>query len=173
MSDAAEMIERHDRVLAELTQLGLMVTRALAARAPQVETLEEQAVLAMAFQRVSRSVRQTLALEDRLRRLREADARAAIVTAEQKTKAVRKQRHDQVRACVARLIWTEAEGSEGDHLCDALDELLDEDLLYDDFADETLEAHIARVCAVLGVANPFPTETETSPADCTAPADTS
>lgn len=174
MSSAAEMVERHDRVLAELTELGLVVTRALAARAPQVETLADQAVLAMAFQRASRAVRQTLALEDRLRRLREADARAAFAIATTEAKAVRTQRREQVRACVARLIWTEAEGDEALALGDALDELLDEDFLYDDFADEALEAHIARVCATLGVAHPFPAEPPAeAPATAGATSDTS
>jgi ABC-type enterochelin transport system substrate-binding protein len=62
MADAARR-ERQDAVLAELSELGPTLARELHARALAAETPQDAEKLALAFQRVSRGVRQTFALE--------------------------------------------------------------------------------------------------------------
>ena len=65
---AAEMAEKHARILGELAEFGLNLARKLHDQAMAAETPQETAELARAFHSVSRSVRQTLALEARLAR---------------------------------------------------------------------------------------------------------
>ena len=65
---ATDIAERHAQVLAELAELGLGVARRLAELALTAETPKEAADLGVAFHRVSRSVRQTLALDAKLAR---------------------------------------------------------------------------------------------------------
>src|SRR5690348_5288091 len=63
MSDREEMAERHGRILTELSELGASLARKVHAQAMEAETPDETATLTTAFHRISRSVRQTLALE--------------------------------------------------------------------------------------------------------------
>src|ERR1700761_5768781 len=72
MASAAVRRERQDAVLAELSELGLTLARDLHARALASETVQEAEKLSLAFQRVSRGVRQTFALELKLDRARKA-----------------------------------------------------------------------------------------------------
>jgi hypothetical protein len=73
VSNIADMTERHRQALTELAELGLSLARKLHAQAETVDDVEQAAELSLAFHRVSRSVRQTIALEAKLER----DARAA------------------------------------------------------------------------------------------------
>ena len=153
MVDRAEMAERHGRVLAELSELGLSLARELHGRALAAETPEAAADLALAFHRISRSVRQTLALEARLERDRTRHAREAQAESGRQAQARVSRRKAQVRAAVERLIWTEAERDEdAERLSDAFDDLLEAESLSDGFADEPLDAQVARLCAELGLA---------------------
>lgn len=68
MSNVADMTERHRQALTELAELGLSLARKLHAQAETVEDVEQAAELSLAFHRVSRSVRQTVALEAKLER---------------------------------------------------------------------------------------------------------
>ena len=62
------MTERHRQALTELAELGLSLARKIHAQAETVEDVEQAAELSLAFHRVSRSVRQTVALEAKLER---------------------------------------------------------------------------------------------------------
>lgn len=159
MSTADEMAERHGRVLAELSELGLTLARDLHARALGAEDAKTAADLGLAFHRISRSVRQTMALEarlerDRTRRDREVDALAA---REAETRVqVRKVR---VRSLVERMIWNEVESDEAEELVDELELRLDEEAFADDFGADPIEAHVARIRSDLGLpalASPSP-----------------
>jgi hypothetical protein len=76
MSDAADIADdRHSRILAELAGLSLALARDLQARAMEAESAEDATRLAAAFQGVARGLRQTLALE--LKVIRHKDAAAA------------------------------------------------------------------------------------------------
>ena len=59
-----------------------------------------------------------------------------------------------MRTAVQRVIWSEAEGAEAERLEGILEDLLTEEALYDGFAEEPVAAHIARVCAELGLSPP-------------------
>jgi hypothetical protein len=151
MSLAVEPTERRDRILTELSELGLDIARDLHARALAAETPEAAGELALAFQRVSRSVRQTLALEAKLERDRARQDREDRADAAREHTTRIHRRRTQVRLAVERAIWTEAEGDEAERLVDDLDDLLDERVLDDDFDATPLDAQIDRIRADLGL----------------------
>jgi hypothetical protein len=156
MADEEHMTERHGRVLAELTELGLELARDLQARGLAAEDAKAAADLSLAFHRVARSVRQTVALEARLERDRQRLAREARSDLQRETRARVQQRKAQLGAAVRREIWTEAEGEEAERLLDDLDDWLDEESLADGFAVAPIEAHIERIRADLGLPPPPP-----------------
>jgi hypothetical protein len=151
MPSPADMKERHTAGLAELAEMGLSLARDLHASALAAEP-EAKAELALAFQRVSRSVRQTYALEQRLERERRLmDKDVAAQGARERVEGVyRKSR--QVRAAVSPLIWTEYEGDEAENLDEALYALVS-DLAQDEdaFLDAPLEACVETIRANLGL----------------------
>lgn len=138
--------------MAELRELGLAAAREAQARLMAAEDSKTFAEFSLAFGRLSRSVRQTLALQAKLERDRARLAREAHAEAVRREQAAVERRKDQVRATVARLIWTEVEGPEAERLIDNLDEFLEDDVLADDFAAHPVEAHVARLRAGLGLA---------------------
>jgi hypothetical protein len=150
MNDAANMAEQHSLVLAELTELGLTLARDLHARAMAAETADDARDLGLAFHRISRSIRQTLALEAKLERDRQRQDREDRAEA---TRAARDRvyhRRTQVHAAVERAIWTEAEDYEAERLLADLDLHLDE--AGDTIVDAPIEALIAQIQADLGLA---------------------
>src|ERR1700710_1254644 len=82
MSRNTDKKARAEAILGELVELSLVVARELATRVRESEDTEETVALAGAFQKVSRVVRLTLALDAKLERdaARDAaaDARAAL-----------------------------------------------------------------------------------------------
>ena len=152
MSDAAEtMAERHSRLLGELTELGMGVARDLAGRLAAAEGPDEAQGLARAFHQVSRSVRQSMALESRLEReRRQGAAETRLAEGEIRIQAIQ-QRRIRLRRDVGRMIWTERERDEAERLLPILDRRLAEDSRLDDFADLPVEVHIARLRAAFGL----------------------
>ena len=151
MTDSTNMAERHAPILAELAQLGLSLARAAHAEVLAAETPAAKAEMTLAFHRISRSVRQTLALETKLQRdrlLMQREVRAEAVS--QQDKAVYRRR-SQVRLAVERAIWTEAEGQEAERLFSDLDDILEEEVLYDSFTADPVEAHVDRIRVALGL----------------------
>jgi len=141
------MIERQGRTLADLAELGLSFARKIEARVDAVQSVDEAQALALAFHRVSRSVRLCLALEVRLQResLRVMDDdRVATARRTEVRKA-------QVRAAVSRAVYDETEGDDVEALLDELEERLDEEALYEDFADDPIEVCVARIRQGLGL----------------------
>ena len=154
MATDAEMMERHARGLAELTELGLSLARDLHACALAEPDPKTKAETALAFHRVSRSVRQSMALEAKLKRDLTRQDREARADAVQAAETRVRTRKAQVRAAVERLIWTEAEGDEeAERLIDELAEHLEEAALHQGFADDPVENHIARLRADLGLSS--------------------
>lgn len=148
MSSAAEMTERHGRVLAELGELGLSLARDLHGRAKAAKDDAAAERMALAFHRVSRAVRMTLALEARLARERRLDWREDGARATHQGK----ERKAQVRAALARAVLSEAEGEAAETLLEAMDERLGEAAMADDFSEHAVEVHVARIRAELGLA---------------------
>jgi hypothetical protein len=142
-----DMAERHGRVLGELADLGLAAARSLSGKIEAAETREEAEAMALAFHRVARSVRLTVALEMRLTRERHAAAKEHRGIAARAVEA----RKAQVQAAVTRAVYDERDSAETDRLLEELDDLLYEETLYESFADGPVEACIARIRRGLGL----------------------
>jgi hypothetical protein len=67
-SDSIAKRERAEEILGELAELGLMLARDLATQARAAEDTDEKISLTAAFQKTSRTVRLTLALDFKLGR---------------------------------------------------------------------------------------------------------
>src|ERR1700761_4735812 len=149
-------------MLGEIAELALMVTRELAVRVRESEDVAETVALAEAFQKTSRAVRLTLALDFKLERdaAREAREAAQMAKAEAADAALRESRimraaeaarHDdptpaenqkrRVKAVLNRLLWNEAEGDEEEYdvLLEDLDARLYEAEDAPGFADMPIE----------------------------------
>ncbi|HEV2532833.1 hypothetical protein [Phenylobacterium sp.] len=145
------MAERHALALAELAELGLVLTRKVHARAMAAETAEEERAAVLCFHRITRSLRQTLALEAQLERLRSRLLREELAAAEARIEKAVGRRKAQVKSVVERLVWREHEGDEADALVEHLDELLNEDALAEDFLATALDDQIERLRGDLGL----------------------
>lgn len=164
-------------MLGELAELGLMVAKELAVRLRECEDPEQATTLANAFQKASRVVRLTLALDFKLDRDAARDARAeareaaeaekaradaeaeaarlaarAVQAAPQAPNPIRV-RKDRVQNLMNRLLWSEAEGDEHEYevLFDDLSARLDEAARSPDFETLPLEALARRVIADMGL----------------------
>ena len=147
--------DRQDRILAELSELGLALARDLQACALAADDIATKSELGLAFQRVSRAVRQTLALEAKLERDRQRDARDDLADAGQAREDRAERRKAQVRMAVKRCVLDVHDGFDADNLLGDLEERLEEDGLYDLFAGtDDIDAHIVRLCEELGVPHP-------------------
>jgi len=169
MSAPPDMAERHGAVLARLAELGLTLAERLHEQAMAADDLKTTADLGLAFHRISRSVRQTLALEARLERDRRRDAREAAASLAQgaddnipsagdliaEDRRVR-QRIDDLRKALEPHIWTESEGEERQDLFAMLDEILKYEIFEPDFATQSLDEHIALICGDLRIPSPAP-----------------
>lgn len=154
MFNPADMAERHGRILAELAELGLGFARDASRDAAQAETPEERARAALVFQRVSRSVRQCLALEAKLAREAGREAREA---ADRQARQHRWQvfyRKQSLKAGVQALTWRETEDlDEADE--DAFDELIDraieDEVGSDGFLTDDTADQVARILVRMGL----------------------
>jgi len=155
---------RAEQMLGELAELALMMARELAVRVRESEDPAETVALAAAFQKTSRVVRLTLALDFKLERdaareaqdlAREAEAakaaepRPAAPSPPVNTTA-RRIEHRKMRVCnlLKRLLWTESEGDRDDYevLYDDLSARLDEAALNPDFEGLPVEALTLSLC---------------------------
>ena len=152
MSTSASLADRHGPILAELAEMGLSLARAAHGKALAAETPAELAEMTLAFHRISRSVRQTLALEAKLERDRLRLEREVRAEAVRDRAAAVARRKGQLRIAMERLVWTEADGDDAERLVDEIDDLLEEEVLGDGFLDDPVEAHIERLRADLGLA---------------------
>jgi len=149
MSGPDGTIERSDLILDELATLGLTLARDLHNRAVEAKDNDQAARLAMAFHHISRSVRQSLALQARLQRDRRRQAGEAEDQAERRAAAPVQARKAQVRAAVQRLVWTERPDWNLFSTRQKLDLILDAEAEDDGFLEIPLEAHIARIASAL------------------------
>jgi hypothetical protein len=143
--DDAQLADLQARLLPELAELGAAVARKMAARIDKAQDDAAAATLASAFERASRSVRMCLALMARLaadrRRLAREDAEAGRLVLEHRRK--------QIRTVLGRIIEQTAEPRAVPHLTQELRERLEEEKLFETFADGPVEAHIARIRKLL------------------------
>ena len=156
--------ERVQEILGELAELGLMLARDLAAEARACEDPDAKVALVAAFQKTSRTVRLTLALDAKLDRdaardaredAREAAAEAADVQLRESRimKAAQAAHHHliqpspeenmklRVKGVLNRLLWNESEGDQEEYevLLEDLDARLYEAEDAPGFADLPIE----------------------------------
>jgi hypothetical protein len=190
---------RTEAMLGELAELSLGVARELATRVRESEDAGETVALAGAFQKMSRVVRLTLALDAKLEREAARDAAADAELARQTQAAAEVDaalrragfpgaaassspdplaaRKARVRGLMNRLLWTESEGEEEDYevLVEDLNARLDEAALSPDFETLPIEALARRVIADMGLTGEFALslgEPRSAPAREPEPADT-
>ncbi|THD59135.1 hypothetical protein [Phenylobacterium sp.] len=152
---------RAEAMLGELAELGLMLARDLAVQARAAEDPEEKVALVAAFQKTSRAVRLTLALDFKLGREAACEARQDQEIAERREAAAQaeaeacapedpvEQHGRRVRGVLNRLLWTESEGDEEefDVLRRDLDVRLSEAARLEGFTDIPVEVLAHRLKA--------------------------
>jgi hypothetical protein len=155
---------RAEAMLGELAELALMMARELAVRVRESEDTEETVALAAAFQKTSRVVRLTLALDFKLERDAAREAQAAAREAEAASAPAPvpparpapdriEQRKTRVHNLLNRLLWNESEGDSEDYevLFDDLGARLDEAALSPDFETLPIEVLAQRMIADMGL----------------------
>jgi hypothetical protein len=140
MSDDIDMRERHGRVLAELAETGMVMVRRLSEAMRAADDVQTQAQIGLAYHRVSRAVRQTLALEFRLSQEPRRDVAPARPTPPPEPKPAAPP-----RVHAERTGWDEYERDDSDEAFDALDALLEAEDFDLDAAHEAVEACIANI----------------------------
>ncbi|WP_297696936.1 hypothetical protein [Phenylobacterium sp.] len=153
MTDLADMAGRHEAVLKELTAVALTAARELGERLSRAEADESAAALGLALSRMTRSVRQCLALESKLAQARQKLAREAAQEARDARARQVEVRKDRLAAAVTRAIYTEHErdSDEADEALALLDDSLDEAALSPEFLLEEIGAQVETLCADLGL----------------------
>lgn len=160
---APELEERHSSILGELAEMQMVLARKLQARALEAESVQEAERLAGAFAKCARGVRQTLALEMRLARLRKqaeredpdyaAKARHAQERAQARIKRVDAQKKE-LGDWIGPAIWNEYEHERGEAraLLRRFDEWLETAAERDDFTlASQVEPLLKDACAFLGL----------------------
>ena len=149
---------RHLALLEELSEMAMGMARGLAAMAepdPKAPGAPRPtpAELALTFTRVARAVRQTLALEARLRADFEQQGRQAKAEREAETLAARGARRREVRRIVRQTAHDQRPRAEQFALQEALDDRLD--TLADDFGegffDQPLRDQVEIICEYLDI----------------------
>jgi hypothetical protein len=133
-----------EEMLSRLAACDLSAAERVHSRLMAAEETADIAELGRTYQRIARSLRQTLALKARFKREREAadkgarPVKAGGVEVAQRVRAV--------RAAVARVIWNEAEGEEAADHEEDLDDKLSVEILMSGFCAEPLDDQVARIC---------------------------
>jgi hypothetical protein len=142
MSSPAEWAERRDAALKQLAEVGLRLALNIAEAAEAAETLAEKERAAETFDRLSRSVRLTFALQSRLAREAQIMAREGKAEAEGAAKV----RVKQVRARLVPVIREHAASPNERFEWELeLDDRLAEAALYAEFTEGSIEAAVARL----------------------------
>jgi hypothetical protein len=154
MASTGDMMERRARILGRFAELAASLAEHLHDEVLAAETAQDKRDLTLAFHRITRSGRQTLALEAKLDRDRKLEAVADLARVEAIAREPTLRRKQQISAGIERLIWSEAEHDEGVRLTCELSDLMEEEDLHDLYADGPVEDHIRRLCIAIGLARP-------------------
>jgi hypothetical protein len=156
--------ERRLRLLAELTEIGMELARALRPGAPDEPadatpdaTPAKRRDPAEVFDRLSRAIRLTVALETRTdEALRDLKAGIAQARAEERAQAAEEAEEDadegrrisreRVRESVVHAIYAEVDCRDRDRACNSLDEILEEDETYFDCGARPLREVVESLC---------------------------
>ena len=144
----ADIPDLDEQMLARLAQLDLAAAERVQGRLMAAEGADEVSDLGRTYQRMARSLRQTLALKARLTREREQGAKDAPPAKPGGVAVARRIR--ELRQGVLRVIWTESETEkDAGYAEEAMEDLVAHECLGDSFCAEPLDDHIARVCMML------------------------
>ena len=161
---ARPLVERQLAVLGELAELGLEAARAVERQARAAGPEVDLKRLTLAYARVSRAVRMTIALQSRLigeLKAREdalADDRVEAETWDDEVLAARVETH-KVRAVrvVERVLEAEHEDYDTvSRLVLRAERLLDDETLFDDVLSRPIGDLVARICRDLGLSPDWP-----------------
>ena len=146
------MTERHAAALARVAEVAERLAMKHADRALETDDAKVEASATAAFQKATRVMRQSMALEARLIRDAEHGVRVARRRADWAGVTAAHDRRRQIETAVERLIRNDP-GTSGDaeHLCDELDDLLDLEELTETFLTEDLAVQVSRLCNTLGL----------------------
>ena len=134
--------ERHSRVLAELADVGMVMVRRLSDAMLATDDMQTQAHLGLAFHRVSRAIRQTMALEFRLMQEARRDDRAVPA---RPTPSPEPPQATPPRPAALRTGWSEYESDDSDEALDVLDDLLGAETLDVGAVHAAVEASMDRI----------------------------
>jgi hypothetical protein len=150
--DVDEMTARHAAALARVDEMAERLAQKHADRALETDDPRIEASATAAFQKATRVMRQSMALEAKLIRDAEQGVREARNRAEWADLSATHDRRRQIGATIERLIRNDP-GTSGDaeHLCNELDDLLDIEELTETFLTEDLTVQVTRLCKDLGL----------------------
>lgn len=172
MSGAPDTDDLAERMLARLAELDMAAAEHVQARLLAADDDKAVADLGRAYQRLGRSLRQTLALRARLAREREQDLMDAPPPA-RPTGAAISRRLRELRGALRRIAWTEAEreveleAAEREEageaapetrlsrteiygqICEDVEDVVVREMLQGGFCDEPLDDHVARLGVTL------------------------
>ena len=154
MATLADTTEARARRLARYAELAESIAEHLHDEILTAETAQDKRDLTLAFHRITRSARQTMALEAKLERDARLEVAADLARAERLAREPVERRKAQIAAAVERLIWHEASGEAAEDLESLLGDIMDEEDLHDRYAEGPVEDHIRRLCIALGLARP-------------------
>ncbi|WP_297694860.1 hypothetical protein [Phenylobacterium sp.] len=157
MDNSGDRAARHEAVLKRVQQLSLALAEDLADAVVATRDEDKKARLAGAYHKITRGLRQAVALEARLARYEAAGERAEADRAKAAAREGAERRSAQVKARVERLVWNEYdegdddEFAEGGELIERAEEWLSEAAEAEGFAETSVGVHLARLCAHLGL----------------------
>lgn len=144
--------DRAEALLAELAELDMTLARHVHACAIAAEEPKAVGELARSYQRIARSLRQTLALKARLslERAREIERTAPSGPPPTDWVRVRRRQHA-LRDAVCRVVWdeTEAESADEETFLTALSAALDAGEDEPGFGAQPLDQHVIELCAAM------------------------
>ena len=147
------MAARHAEGLGELARMGLEIARKLHGAVMAAETPEEVERLSGAFHRMSRSVRQSFALEARLERDRQRALAEDRRAADERRAAAVAQRRRLAGAELERLVWTENERPDSGISRSRAGERLNQEAADEDrFLEGAVEDLVIRILRDIGLA---------------------
>jgi len=169
MTEATPPIDRDAEMLARLAELDMAAAEHVHAKLMAASDTDEIADLGRSYQRVSRSLRQTLALKAKLARDQAIAASEAALRRVMDSSPVQDFATDDTAMALLDAVERIVEaGCAGDEKRKArvlarFDEEMDDWVCEDDFAEVDLDAHVRRACAVLELPEELATRWRTLP----------
>lgn len=153
MTDVADIVDREAQMLGRLAELDLAAAERVHERLMATEDAGEVADLGRTYQRLARSLRQTLALKARLRAhdertVREQAARIERGPRDERTAEARKA---EVREAFSRVVWDEYEREDAEAVLQEFEDLLPLAAGEESFLTAPVAVVVARLCALLEV----------------------